>query len=366
MTQLRGFRIGVTSDRRADDLIAALERRGAQVLHAPALTIAPNEQDGSLVLDTREVIVTRPEVVLITTGYGMRRWFEVADAAGLGSELTAVLEDARIFARGPKAHGAVRAAGLLDAQSSELDTTASLVDAVIAAGLTGRQVAVQLHGFTDEAQLARLREVSGRVLTVTPYRWARPHARERLPRLINAACRHQLDAVTFTSAPAAAALLETADGLGLRAHLVRAMADHVTAVAVGPVTAMPLKEAGITPVVPDRFRLGALIRLVSEELVERHVRRFRCGQTEIELRGSSVSVDGRHVMLGPNALLLFTALASSEVVVSRQQLIDRLPDDLDDHALEVAMSRLRRALGVPGLITTVVKRGYRLNASRVA
>ena len=30
------------------------------------------------------------------------------------------------------------------------------------------------------------------------------------------------------------------------------------------------------------------------------------------------------------------------------------------------MSRLRRALGVPGLITTVVKRGYRFNASRVA
>ena len=29
------------------------------------------------------------------------------------------------------------------------------------------------------------------------------------------------------------------------------------------------------------------------------------------------------------------------------------------------MSRLRRALGVPGLITTVVKRGYRFNAARV-
>jgi uroporphyrinogen-III synthase len=30
-------------------------------------------------------------------------------------------------------------------------------------------------------------------------------------------------------------------------------------------------------------------------------------------------------------------------------------------ALEVAMSRLRSSLGVPGLITTVVKRGYRLS-----
>src|ERR687893_674257 len=136
---LRGFRVGVTADRRADDLIAALERRGAQVLHAPALTVAPNEQDGALVIDTREVIMARPDVMLVTTGYGMRRWFEVADAAGLGAELTAVLEDARIFARGPKAHGAVRAAGLLDARPSQLDTTASLVDAMISAGLAGRR-----------------------------------------------------------------------------------------------------------------------------------------------------------------------------------------------------------------------------------
>jgi uroporphyrinogen-III synthase len=102
---LRGFRIGVTSDRRSADLIAALERRGAQVLHAPALTIVPNDQDDSLIIETRRLIAARPEVVLVTTGYGMRRWLEVADAAGLGAELTAALEAARIFARGPKAHG---------------------------------------------------------------------------------------------------------------------------------------------------------------------------------------------------------------------------------------------------------------------
>jgi uroporphyrinogen-III synthase len=36
-----------------------------------------------------------------------------------------------------------------------------------------------------------------------------------------------------------------------------------------------------------------------------------------------------------------------------------LSEDRDDHALDVAMSRLRRSLGIPGLIATVVKRGYR-------
>jgi uroporphyrinogen-III synthase len=363
--QLRGFRIGVTSDRRSSDLIAALERRGAQVLHAPALKIAPNEQDSALVAETRTLIRTRPEVVLVTTGYGVRRWFEVADAVGLGAELTAVLEAARIFARGPKAVGAVRAAGLVDAQLSETDTTAALVDAVTGSGLTGRRVAIQLHGFTDEEQLRRLREVSAEVVTVTPYRWVRPTGSDRLPRLIEAACSRQLDAITYTSAPGAAATLETAYGMGLGEAFVAAHRDHVTAAAVGPVTAQPLVEAGIVPIVPERYRLGALIRLVCEDLADHHVQVYRCHETLIEVRGRSVSVGGRSVLLGPSALALFKALAASDGVVSRVNLVAALPEQLDDHALEVAMSRLRRALDVPGLITTVVKRGYRFNGTRV-
>jgi uroporphyrinogen-III synthase len=364
--QLRGFRIGVTSDRRSGDLIAALERRGAQVLHAPALKIAPNDHDSTLVAETRDLIRVRPEVVLVTTGYGMRRWLEVADAAGLGAELTAVLEQSRIFARGPKAVGAVRAAGLVDAELSETDTTASLVDSMVEAGLTGRRVALQLHGYTDDVQLDRLREVSASVSTVTPYRWVRPAAHDRLPRLIEAACSHQLDAITFTSAPGAAATLGTARDLGLADQFVAAHRDHVMAAAVGPVTAEPLRAAGISPVVPDRYRLGALIRLVCDELAAHHVQTFAAGNVLIEVRGRSVAVAGRNVLLGPGALALFKALAASDGVVSRSALVSSLPDPLDDHALEVAMSRLRRALEVPGLISTVVRRGYRFNGVRVA
>jgi uroporphyrinogen-III synthase len=335
------------------------------VLHAPALMIAPNDHDDSLIIETRRLIAAQPEVVLVTTGYGMRRWFEVADVAGLGAELTATLEAARIFARGPKAHGAVRAAGLLDAQTSDLDTTASLVDTVIAAGLSDRRVAVQLHGYTDEVALSRLAEISDRVMTVTPYRWVQPHPPDRLTRLIKAACQRQLEALTFTSAPAAAATLEAAEALDVRLEFVRALSDYVASAAVGPVTAEPLRDAGIDPVVPDRHRLGALVRLVSEQLTERHIQRFQRDGVIIELRGRQVSVNDRRISLGPNSLALLVALASSNSVLSRQELIACLPDNPDEHALHMAMSRLRRALEVPGLITTIMKRGYRFNAERL-
>ncbi|MDF2748416.1 MAG: putative transcriptional regulator [Propionibacteriaceae bacterium] len=74
--------------------------------------LVPHDQDQQLSVETQAVISDRPQLVLITTGCGMRRWVEVADAAGLGHELLAVPEPARILARGPKALGAVRTAGL--------------------------------------------------------------------------------------------------------------------------------------------------------------------------------------------------------------------------------------------------------------
>ena len=104
--QLIGFRIGVTSDRRSGDLIAALERRGAEVMHAPTLRIVPAQEDSRLIDDTKAVINARPDVLLATTAYGMRGWFEAADAAGLGPTLVEVLSHSRILVRGPKARGA--------------------------------------------------------------------------------------------------------------------------------------------------------------------------------------------------------------------------------------------------------------------
>src|SRR3954447_26531776 len=100
---LEGFRIAVTSDRRSAALVDAFVRRGAEVIHAPAVRIAPIDEDEILVGDTRAVIESQPDVVIVTTAYGFRRWIECADAAGLADDLARALDRARIIVRGPKA-----------------------------------------------------------------------------------------------------------------------------------------------------------------------------------------------------------------------------------------------------------------------
>ena len=361
--QLEGFRIGVTSDRRSEDLIDALERRGGTVLHAPTLRIAHAEHDEPLIEDTRALIDAAPDVLLATTSYGIRRWFEVADSAGLGQELTDALAETDILVRGPKARGAIRAAGLDDAGMSDEETTASLVDKTLAEYPHATAVAVQLHGQTDEHQLSRLRDAGVRVLTVAPYRWVSPDAAdERVGRLIDAIVARQLDAVTFTSAPAVHALFGAAEALGRIEPLLDAMRSDVLSAAVGPVTAAPLEAAGIQPIQPQRYRMGALIRLVCEYLEQNRVLRVQTRHGDLAIRGASVDVAGRRIPLSPAAEALMRALvAANGGVVSRAELAALLPGTVDDHAMEVTLSRLRQTLGVPGLVQTVVKRGYRLD-----
>ena len=360
--QLDGFRIGVTSDRRSEDLIAALERRGAEVVHAPAIRIAATESDAKLTLDTAAIIAAQPALLLATTSYGIRRWFEAADAAGLGSDLTDTLALSRILVRGPKARGAVRAAGLDDSGMSDQETTKSLVDKVLAEGAAGLTIAVQWHGFTDVAQLDRLRAAGATVLTVEPYRWLMPEDSSRVLRLVDAICTGSVDAVTFTSAPAVDALFNAADGAGRLEALVDAFSETVVAAAVGPVTAAPLRAVGIEPIQPDRYRMGALIRLVCEYLEEQRIFRLPTKHGLIEVRGRIVVVGDLRANLAPTSLTLFRALlAARGSVLSRADLTATLPEMHDDHAFDVAISRLRQALPVAGLVATVIKRGYRID-----
>jgi len=361
--QLEGFRIGVTSDRRSSDLIDAFERRGARVVHAPTLRIAHAQEDGPLLDDTRAMIAARPDVLLATTGYGVRRWFEVAEADGLGDALTEALSDTRILVRGPKARGGIRAAGLNDAGMSDSETTASLVTKVLEDYPAGLTIGVQVHGFTDEEQLDRLRAVHRNVLIVAPYRWiAVDDTDERVYKLVEAICARQLDCVTFTSAPSVHALFAAAEGMGMYPQLVAALQTQVCAAAVGPVTAAPLEAAGIIPIQPTRFRMGALIRLVCEHLEQNAIERVQTQHGPVALRGCIVEIGDERVQLPPTALAIMRALVAARgAVVSREDLTLALPGPVDDHAMEVSLSRLRQTLGVPGLVATVVKRGYRLN-----
>lgn len=268
---LAGRVVGVTAHRRAEDQIAALERRGARVLHAPALRVEPVGEDAGLAEASRALFETRPELVLLTTGYGLRRWHDAAVAQGFDADLLVCLRESAVYVRGPKGRGAVRGLGLQDAGMAADETTQGLVDLVLAehgGDLSGRTVGLQLHGIADVAQRRRLTDAGARVLTVTPYRWAPADDAGQVPVLVREAAAGRVDAVTFTAAPAVDALFSTAEELGLHEELLAAFRGGMLAATVGPVTAAPLEELGIDPLVPERFRMGAMLKQLTDALAD--------------------------------------------------------------------------------------------------
>ncbi|SMQ16661.1 uroporphyrinogen-III synthase [Streptomyces sp. Ag82_O1-12] len=358
---LAGFTVGVTAARRADELGALLQRRGAAVLHAPALRIVPLADDSELLAATKEIIEQVPDIVVATTAIGFRGWVEAADGWGLGEELLSRLGGVRIMARGPKVKGAVRAAGLTEEWSPSSESMAEVLDRLLEEGVDGLRIAIQLHGEPLPGFVEALRAAGAEVLGVPVYRWMPPEDITPVDRLLDATVARSLDAVTFTSAPAAASLLSRAEERGLLDEVLAALSHDVLPACVGPVTALPLQSRGIDTIQPERFRLGPLVQLLCQELPAR-ARSFPVAGHRVEIRGHAVLVDGDLRPVPPAGMSLLRALSHRPGwVVARADLLRALPGSgRDEHAVETAMARLRTALGTPKLIQTVVKRGYRL------
>lgn len=358
---LAGFTIAVTADRRREELTRLLERRGAQVVATPAIHIVALPDDGELLAATRDCLSAPLDIVVATTGIGFRGWLEAADQWGLADKLAHHLSTARIVTRGPKARGAVRAAGLEDDWSPESESSAEVLDHLLEGRLAGCRVAVQLHGEPQPEFCDALRDAGAIVIEVAVYRWVLADDDGALSRLVEMAIGRQLEAITYTSAPAVLSMLRLAATLGVEQAFVHALRTDVVPICVGPVCAAPLAELGVASVVPDRSRLGALVRAAVDELPARRALTVEVGGRILQVRGHAATYAGQLVPLAPGPLAVLKALATEPGrVFSRRVLVTVLPGDGDEHAVEMTVARLRSAFGDAQVIETVVKRGYRL------
>ena len=79
---LTGYRIAVTSARRAEELCALLSRQGAEVCSAPAINMIALPEDDELHANTKALIAQPPDILVAHTGIGFRGWVAAAEGGG--------------------------------------------------------------------------------------------------------------------------------------------------------------------------------------------------------------------------------------------------------------------------------------------
>ncbi|GAA4746187.1 uroporphyrinogen-III synthase [Nocardioides endophyticus] len=362
---LSGFRVGVTAARKVDEQISLLERRGAEVEWAPALSLDPNQIDDAQLRASTEEVLSRPvDMFLATTGIGMKSWFRASERWGLLPDLLSSLGSAEILARGPKSVGALRRQGLRELWAPESECFEDVLEHLRGRSLEGLRIVVQEHGQSLSMVAHALRRQGADVTTVTVYRVEAASDLEPMFKLIDLVADRALDAVTFTSAPAVAALMDAAGPTGRREELVGAFQADVVASCVGPVTAAAFEMWGVPTIYPDRSRLTAMVKQLELELPSRRsgLTLELVGGHQLLLHGDDVLLDGHEVRLSPApAAVLHALVANPGNVVARPALLAMLPSGTagSEHAVEMAVARLRAALGTRA-VQTVVKRGYRL------
>lgn len=366
---LAGFKIGITADRRADEQIRLLAARGADCFHGPVIKTNPVDTVAALGTATQALIDDPPELIVLTTGLGVRGWLEAADSMHLGERLREVFEGASLFARGPKAKGALATNGFDIATDAPLSLYAEVIETLRARGVAGVRVAVQLDGSGAGGLCDAIEAEGADVVRVPVYKWSLPEDCGAAERLIRATIEGRVDAVTFTAKPAVENLFEIAGHIGLHDDLAEAFATGlVVAFCVGPVCATGLTDLGLPePMVPERFRLGAMVQQLSQH--------FGAQAVTIELAGTLVRVQGRLAEIegADDAWLTEREQAILDVLIERPGTVHSKSDLLrrvwhgtenDEHLVEVTIGRLRQRLGPASAgIETVMRRGYRASAS---
>jgi uroporphyrinogen-III synthase len=361
---LTGYRIGVTAARKVEEQVQLFERRGATVVWAPALSTAPNQVDDASLRAATDEVLSRPiDLFLATTGIGMKAWFAAAEQWGILDRLLATLGEAEILARGPKSVGALRRRGLRELWAPESEEFEDVLEHLRGRDLTGQRIVVQEHGQSLSMVAHALRRRGADVTTVTVYRVVSADDPEPMFHLIDQIADRTVHAVTFTSAPAVAALMEAAGSTGRREEVVGAFQADVIASCVGPVTAAAFEMWGVPSIYPERSRLVAMVKQLETALPSRASGlSFEVAGHTLLLHGDEVLLDGVEVKLSPAPFAVLQALlVNPGHVVSRRELLAYLPSGIagSEHAVEMAVARLRAAIGTR-MIETVVKCGYRL------
>lgn len=364
---LAGFTVALATERRRHALAEVFERLGARTVSFQAVRSIAQVDEEAVRAATLAAVAAPVDEVVVSSAFGLRSWFAVARRIGQAESLVSRFSEARLLARDARAADGLRELGLTEVWSTAAATTEELFRYLLAQPLQGRRIVAQLDSEPLRELCHALRMGGAEVIEVLTYRPQPPNHRDVLRRLSEQVIRRQVDAVVLLARSATENLLEQAAVDGTTDEVLNAFVDDVVAGCLGPLAAAPLSAKGVRTVVAPRPYPEHLVALLGQILPQRSLR-LTVGAHEVEVRGHGLLVGGKLVPVQAGPMAVLRALARYPGRVLSTAEIRRLVpgwSGVDDHAIEMAVSRLRHsldgtALDGSSLVQTVMKRGYRL------
>jgi uroporphyrinogen-III synthase len=263
---LTGRVVAVPETRELDVFASMLERRGAQVLRCPLVTILDAPDPRPVLAWIREFNAGEIDDLILLTGEGLRRLLACIDKhdAALRGEFLAQLARVRKITRGPKPARALRELGLKPDIAAGVPTTAGIIDSLRGLDLDGRTIGVQLYGEQPNRLLIDFLTSAGALVsTVAPYVYANKAADAAVKEMLERMANGQVDVIAFTSSPQVDRLFASAPF-----ELVKAALERTQVAAIGPVVAQALaqRQVQVRLMPQDSFFMRPLTSALEEAL----------------------------------------------------------------------------------------------------
>jgi len=253
--------------RRATEIGALIEKMGGEAFVAPSMQEVPLTENSEAINFAENIFAENIDLVIFMTGVGTKQLFEVVETKWPLPDFYTALQKCQIISRGPKPVAVLKKEKIrIDHTAPEPNTWREILPILDEHyELTGKQIAVQEYGISNEAFYEALADRKAQVQRVPVYQWTFPDDPEPLYEAIRQTVAGKYEVLAFTSANQANHVLQAAEQLNLKEEWLTA-ANQIVIASIGPTASEYLNSLGLKPdLEASPPKLGHFVRAIMAE-----------------------------------------------------------------------------------------------------
>ncbi len=268
-----GLCVLTLESRRAREIAKLIETVGGVPIVAPSVREVPLDSNHEALDFVQSLATSQVDMVIFTTGVGVKVLASAVEGICPRDELSRLLNDVVIVARGPKPAAALAELGVrVRLAVPEPNTWRELLTLLDqnkhSFPVAGRRVAVQEYGVSNPELLSGLKERRALVTPVNVYQWALPDDVAPLQQAVDSIIRGDIHVLLVASSIQIRHLFDVAKKMA-KDEALHASLSRVVITSIGPLTSEELRSRSLTVDIECAHpKLGYLVREAAEKAPE--------------------------------------------------------------------------------------------------